>query len=124
MALGGSVLLGEREVPQPDLIVWEPVRGRGPVPDERVRLMAEVSDTTLADDPGSKRTLYAAASVPEYWGRRSVRPRPAPISSARGWRLCPVRGGAGTFRRNLRSATLVGLAVPTAALLDDGEERG
>src|SRR5215207_7531898 len=31
VASEGSVLLGEGEVPQPDLIIWEPVRSRGPV---------------------------------------------------------------------------------------------
>lgn len=62
----GSVGLGDDEVPLPDLIVWEPLQVPGPVPGERVRLLAEVSDTTLTDDLGRKRALYAAASVPEY----------------------------------------------------------
>ena len=121
VASEGSVLLGEGEVPQPDLIVWEPVRGRGPVPGERVRLMVEVSDTTLADDLGRKRSLYAAASVPEYWvvdlPARALHQYWAPADGAY------ARSAVVPFGETIRSATLAGLAVPTAALLDDGEGR-
>ncbi len=63
----GSVRAGDHDVPQPDIIVWDPIRARGQVPRERVRLAVEVSDTTLSDDLGYKRALYAAAGIPEYW---------------------------------------------------------
>jgi Uma2 family endonuclease len=114
----GSVRLAEGEVPQPDLIIWEPVRVRGPVPGERVRVVAEVSDATLADDLGHKRRLYAASSVPEYWvvdlPGRAVHQYWAPAEGAYG-RSAVVR-----FGDTLRSATVEGLAVPTG-MLDDGE---
>jgi Uma2 family endonuclease len=113
------VLLGDRDVPMPDIIVWEPLRGRGPVPGERVRIVAEVSDTTLADDLGHKRALYAAASVPEYWvvdlPGRAVHQYWAPADGAY------ARSAVVPFGGTLRSATVAGLAVPTAAL-DEGEE--
>ena len=111
---GGSVKLGESEVPMPDLIVWEPLQVRGPVPGERARLLVEVSDTTLADDLGRKRTLYAAASVPEYWVvdvfGRALHQYWAPADGAY------ARSAVVPFGEMVRSATLAGLAVPTAAL--------
>ena len=115
----GSVRLGEDEVPQPDLILWELLGGRGPVPGERVRLAVEVSDTTLADDLGRKRALYAAASLPEYWvvdlSSRVVHQYWAPAGDAY------VRSAVVPFGETIRAATLEGLAVPTGAL-NDGEE--
>jgi Uma2 family endonuclease len=118
----GSVKLGEGEVPLPDLIVWEPVRVRGPIPGERVRLLAEVSDTTLTDDLGHKRALYAAASVPEYWvvnlPGRAVHQYWAPADGAY------ARSAVVPFGGTIRSATLAGLAVPTAALNEGEEEPG
>jgi Uma2 family endonuclease len=115
----GSVRLGDGEVPQPDLIVWEPVRVRGPVPGERVRIIAEISDTTLTDDLGRKRALYAAASVPEYWvvdlPGRAVHQYWAPTDGAY------ARSAVVPFGDALQSATLDGLAVPTDGLdADEG----
>jgi Uma2 family endonuclease len=119
VASEGSVLLGDSEVPQPDLIVWEPLRSRGPVPGERVRLVVEVSDTTLADDLGRKRALYAAASIPEYWVAdlpgRAVHQYRAPADGVY------ARSAVVPFGGTIRSATLAGLAVSTGGL-DDGEE--
>jgi Uma2 family endonuclease len=118
VASEGSVLLGERDVPQPDLIVWEPLRTRGPVPGESVRLMVEVSESTLADDLGHKRALYAAASVPEYWvvnlPGRAIHQYWAPADGAY------TRSAVVPFGETIRSATLAGLAVPTTAL-NEGE---
>lgn len=118
----GSVGLGDDEVPLPDLIVWEPVQVRGPVPGERVRLLVEVSDTTLTDDLGRKRALYAAASVPEYWVLdvfgRALHQYWAPADGVY------ARSAVVPFGETVRSATLAGLEVPTAALLDDGEGQG
>ncbi len=110
----GSVKLGESEVPMPDLIVWEPAQVRGPVPGERVRLLAEVSDTTLTDDLGHKRALYAAATVPEYWVAdvfgRALHQYWAPADGVY------TRSAVVPFGGTVRSATLEGLAVPTASL--------
>ena len=120
VASGGSVLLGEGEVPQPDLMIWEPIRDRGPVPGERVRLVVEVSDTTLADDLGRKRALYAAASIPEYWAAdppgRALHRYWVPADGAY------ARSAVVPFGETIRSATLEGLAVSTAARLGEGED--
>lgn len=110
----GSVQLGDDEVPQPDLIVWELAGGGGPVPGELVRIAVEVSDTTVADDLGRKRSLYAAASLPEYWivdlPGRVVHQYWAPADGAY------ARSAVVPFGETLRSKTLEGLAIPTAAL--------
>ena len=110
----GFVELGESEIPLPDLIVWEPVEVRGSVPGEWVRLLVEVSDATLADDLGRKRTLCAAASVPEYWvvdlPGCALHQYWAPADGAY------ARSAVVPFGGTIRSATLEGLAVPTAFL--------
>jgi Uma2 family endonuclease len=54
-------------MPLPDIVLFRMPVPRGPVPGENVLLVVEVADTTLADDLGPKRDLYAAAGVPEYW---------------------------------------------------------
>lgn len=36
-------------------------------PGEHIELIAEILDTTLAFDRGEKASLYASASIPEYW---------------------------------------------------------
>lgn len=52
--------------PEPDVVILsEPVR-RVPLASD-VLLVAEVSDSTQADDFGHKATLYARAGIPEYW---------------------------------------------------------
>jgi Uma2 family endonuclease len=88
--------------------------GAGPVPGERARLLVEVSDTTLADDLGHKRALYAAAEVPEYWVvdvfGRALHQYWAPADGVY------ARSAVVPFGGTVRSATLAGLAVPTAAL--------
>jgi Uma2 family endonuclease len=92
------------------------------VPGERVRLVVEVSDSTLADDLGHKRALYAAASIPEYWVAdlpgRAMHRYWAPAEGAY------ARSAVAPFGEAIRSATLEGLAVPTGALLDEGEGPG
>lgn len=110
----GSVELGADDVPMPDLIIWEPVQVRGAVPGERVRLLVEVSGSTLTDDLGHKRALYASASVPEYWvvdvSGRALHQYWAPADGIY------ARSAVVPFGETIRSATLKGLAVPTAAL--------
>lgn len=114
VASEGSVRVGEREVPLPDVFVWGVQRGEGPVPAERVRLLVEVSDTTLEGDLGRKRLVYAAGGIPEYWvvdlAGQVVRQFWSP--------------GTGTyadetmtpFGKLLASAALPGLRINTAAL--------
>jgi len=55
--------------PMPDIVVVDMDRlaAQGPVLPDAVRLIVEVSDSTLADDMGEKREEYAAAGLAEYW---------------------------------------------------------
>jgi Uma2 family endonuclease len=66
--------------PEPDLAVLKQpcttYATANPGPSD-VRLLVEISDTTLAFDLGTKSRLYARAGIPEYWvvdvpGRRIV----------------------------------------------------
>ncbi len=118
VASEGSVRIGEREVPMPDVFVWEVHRGAGPVPVEHVRLIVEVSDTTLEDDIGRKRQVYAAGGVPEYWvvdlSGRVIHQYWVPVDgSYAGETTVP-------FGERLSAATLSGLGISTTALLDEG----
>ena len=117
VASEGSVRIGEREVPMPDVFVWEIHRGAGPVPVEHVRLIVEVSDTTLEDDLGRKRDVYAAGHVPEYWvvdlSGQVVRQFWAPEDGRyAGEAVVP-------FGERLSAETLPGLGVNTAVLRDE-----
>lgn len=61
-----STELSKCSLPEPDLIVAEPVDEKmvsGPT----VKLAVEVSDSTLRMDSGRKARLYATHGVPEYW---------------------------------------------------------
>ena len=117
VASEGSVGVGEREVPMPDVFVWEVHRGAGPVPVEHVRLIIEVSDTTLEDDLGRKRHVYAAGGIPEYWvvdlSGRVVLQHWAPVNGSY------TREAVVPFGKRLSAATLTGLGVDTTALRDE-----
>ena len=117
VASEGSVRIGEREVPMPDVFVWEVHRGAGPVPVEHVRLVVEVSDTTLEDDLGRKRQVYAAGGVLEYWVvdllGRVVRQYWAPGDDGYASETVVPFGG------QLSAATLPGLDIDTTALRED-----
>lgn len=116
VASEGSVRIGEREVPMPDVFVWEVHRGAGPVPVEHVRLVVEVSDTTLEDDIGRKRQIYAAGEIPEYWvvdlSGRVVRQYWGPENGSY------ANEGIVPFGGRLSAATLSGLGIDTVALQD------
>ena len=62
-----SVRLSDHDVPEPDIAITDAPEGDGILPLESVKLLIEVSDSTLAQDMGLKAALYAGASVPEYW---------------------------------------------------------
>ena len=55
------------DAPMPDIVVIERTAGTGIVPLASVRLIVEVSSSTLRDDLGTKLHSYAAHGVPEYW---------------------------------------------------------
>ncbi len=61
-----SIDLSEDSLPEPDIALCER-HPSGPMPLAKVKLLIEVSDTTLAIDLGRKAALYAKAGVPEYW---------------------------------------------------------
>lgn len=111
----GSVRISDHEVPMPDVFVWEPVRGKGAAPAHLVRLVAEISDTTLADDLGRKPLVYAAGGIGEYW-----------VVDLPGQRIhqhwSPGEGGyaqlrAVPFGQTLVSEAIPGLSIGTEALL-------
>lgn len=54
-------------LPEPDIVVTSDPHGEGFVPLPSVRLLVEVSDSTVRDDLGVKAALYAEKGVPEYW---------------------------------------------------------
>jgi Uma2 family endonuclease len=112
-----SVRVSEAEVPMPDISVVRSGRYPGAVPVDQVRLAVEVSDTTLADDLGRKRTLYALGGIPEYWvvdlSARVVLQHWSPEGGAY------AKSAVVPFGERLASATLPGLAIPTAGLRDD-----
>lgn len=64
------ILLGPHTQPQPDVAVCVggagDYRRRFPVATD-VRLIVEVSDSTLAEDRAAKGLLYAGAGIAEYW---------------------------------------------------------
>ena len=65
-----SVSLDDGFEPMPDIVVFDPAlvpAGAGPVPAAAVKLIVEVSDSSLADDLGEKRADYARAGLTEYW---------------------------------------------------------
>lgn len=63
----GSVSVSYNVMPQPDIVLTREPRGEGAVPLASVALLVEVSSTTLPNDLGRKREIYAAAGIPEYW---------------------------------------------------------
>ena len=67
---GGSVRLGDHSVPHPDLLLLGPREddywGQRPTAAD-VLLLVEISDSSLAYDQSTKRSLYARYGVREYW---------------------------------------------------------
>jgi Uma2 family endonuclease len=61
-----SIDLSDDSLPEPDIALCER-HPAGPMPLAKVKLLIEVSDTTLSIDLGRKAALYARAGVPEYW---------------------------------------------------------
>ncbi len=61
------IRLGEHSEPQPDLVLLRPETTTLPAWPEDVRLVIEVSDSTLRYDRDVKAPLYARAGIPEFW---------------------------------------------------------
>ncbi|MFM9888608.1 MAG: Uma2 family endonuclease [Burkholderiales bacterium] len=86
------LIIGERSVPQPDLVLLKPRAdshaSAHPTPAD-VLLVVEIADSTLAFNLGTKVPLYARHGVPESWvvdqGERVIRVFRDP--SASGYRM-------------------------------------
>lgn len=64
---GGTVKIGVKDGPLPDVVVaTERLDGKYLTPNE-VRLVVEVSVSTLTTDLGVKQRIYASAGIAEYW---------------------------------------------------------
>ena len=67
---GGAVRLGDFAVPQPDLMLLKRredyYSGQRPTALD-ILLLVEISDSSLAYDQSTKRSLYARHGVTEYW---------------------------------------------------------
>ena len=109
-----SVAFDDGSVPEPDIVLTTDAQGTGPIPIVSVRLIVEVSDTTLSHDLGRKQRLYARHGIPEYWvadldGGRMVRmwaPEGGEYSESDEWALGVL----------VECATITGLGVNTAIL--------
>lgn len=113
-----SVAFGNAFGPMPDIVVWNPAEAPvdldGPVPAAAVKLIVEVSTSTLADDLGEKLVDYARGGLAEYW-----------VADVKG-RLLLRHGGAGAdgyarrqpvrFGEIAAALTLPVLSVDTKAL--------
>ena len=105
--------LDEHSLPQPDIVIVSS-RGERFVEPSRIRLVVEVSSSTLRYDLGKKARLYARTGVPEYW-----------VADVKGRRLIRLHGPSGedyvhrdefAFGATIRAATIDGLSVDTARL--------
>lgn len=105
--------------PMPDIVVWDPGEAPadldGPIPAAAVKLIVEVSDSSLADDLGEKLVDYARGGLAEYW-----------VADAKGrllLRHCGPQADGYARREPLRfgetaaALTLPALSVDTKALL-------
>lgn len=111
-----SVRLSNYDVPDPDIAITDAPSGQGILPREAVKLVIEVSDTTLAKDLGFKEELYARAGVPEYW---VIDINESRVLCHANPRREADRGGYDgqldvPFGELLYSATIAGLTVETA----------
>lgn len=68
--VGVTIGFGSGFEPMPDIVIYDPalvVDEQGVLPPAAVKLVVEVSDSTLADDLGEKLEDYARAGLTEYW---------------------------------------------------------
>ena len=108
----GSVWLSHNVMPQPDIVLTREPRGDGAVPLNSVALLVEVSSTTLPNDLGRKREIYATAGIAEYWvvdvSGRIIQQMWSPVDG----RYNDERQVG--FGEALTSATMSGLTIKTS----------
>jgi Uma2 family endonuclease len=109
-----SLELSGDSLPDPDILLTSEPAGGGAVPLRSVRLVVEVSDTSLQLDLGQKAALYARHFIPEYWV--------ADVNGRVIHQMWAPEGGAYTERREVAfgevvgAATIAGLKVETGGL--------
>lgn len=64
---GPTIAIPPHDAPQPDIVLLEKTDNQGYATLEEVKLVMEVSDTTLRRDLTTKLKLYARAGIAEYW---------------------------------------------------------
>lgn len=109
-----SVLMPDRSVPEPDIVLTSEPDGDGPIPLQSVALIVEVTDTTQRTDLGRKVRIYARACVPEYWvadiEARVLHQMWAPKGTAY------AHAVKHPFGQPIEAATVAGLRIDTSAL--------
>ncbi|MES2337472.1 MAG: Uma2 family endonuclease [Pseudomonadota bacterium] len=110
----GSVSMPPHNVPEPDIAVTAEPDGDGLIPLASLALIVEVADTTIRNDLGRKKKIYAREGVPEYWVvdlRKAVfhqlwNPTDGVYSDSREMR----------FGERVSSTTIEGLSIATDTL--------
>lgn len=105
--------LDANSLPEADIIIAERSEENFVTP-ATVRLLIEVSDSSLRHDLGPKAALYARTGIPEYWvadvrGRRIIRMHDAVGGAYQGRSEHP-------FGESIASLTIPGLTIDTARL--------
>lgn len=70
LQMGTTIGYGNGFEPMPDIVVFDPMlieNKEGVLTPAAIKLVVEVSDSTLADDLGDKLEDYAQAGLAEYW---------------------------------------------------------
>lgn len=110
-----TLALPPYNLPRPDVMVSDAPIERDYYRLHHAAIVIEVSDSTLADDLGAKRAMYATHGVAEYWvvSLRSLEVHqfwhPAPEGFAES-RIVPLAG-------EIRSATMIELAIDGRGIL-------
>lgn len=114
VGIEGSIELGQYNLPEPDIFIWEPVDAEKGAPDGSVRLVIEVADSSEVRDLNKKRRIYARHGVREYWV--------AVLRTRRIERFSEVVDGhyrrhdSFAFSERVESVTLPGVAIAAGTL--------
>ena len=109
-----AIKVPPHNIPEPDIVVTAAADGSGLIPLDSVRLIIEVSDTTLQSDLTRKAAIYARAGVPEYWVADVNAGVIHQLSDPDGSGY--VRSRSIPFGERIAAATLPGFAVDTDRL--------
>jgi Uma2 family endonuclease len=109
-----STDLSDDSLPEPDIVLAED-HDSGTMPLAKVKLLIEISDSTLDTDLGRKADLYARHRVPEYWvadveGARIVRHWKPEVDGY-------AQRDEIAYGSTLTSMTLAGIVLETERLL-------